>query len=316
MTWLLWRQHRNQTLLAALALSTFVIVAAVTGVHMAATYHGALRTCAATRSCDSVGDGLFDGDGAIIDLVNLTVVVPVLIGLFWGAPLLAREIEDGTHRFVWTQSVTRRHWLVAKTIALLSAATLVGAGLAVSVTWWSRTLDLTQHNRFARFDIQGIVPVGYALFGAALGLAAGMVVRRVLPALAATLAVLVAVRFVVANFVRPHFQAPVTRLVSLTAAKTGIAGSSWTLHSHLVTPGGKSASNGNLLSVIPDACRPLLGTSRAQIFSCLDAQGFREKVVYQPANRFWTFQFIEAGLFVVLAAALVALTFALLHRDA
>ncbi len=316
MTWLIWRQHRYQVALASIALAAFAIVVAVTGVHMAATYHGALHSCAATASCDSVGDGLFNGDGAVIDLVNFTVVVPVLLGLFWGAPLLAREFEEGTHKFVWTQSVTRRAWLSAKVAALLGAAALAGTVLALSVTWWSRTLDLAQHNRFARFDIQGIVPVGYALFGAALGLTAGALLRRTLPALAATLALMVGLRLAVATYLRPHYLSAIAKTVSLTAAKTGIGGSSWTLHSHIVSPSGANASNGDLVAVIPGACRSLLGTSRARIFACLDSQGFREKVIYQPSNRFWTFQLIETGIFVLLASVLVAVSFRLVRRDA
>ncbi len=192
MTWLIWRQHRNQVALAGIALGALAIVLAITGVHMASTYHSALRSCGATGSCDSVGDGLFNGDGAVIDLVNFTVVVPLILGLFWGAPVVAREIEEGTHMLIWTQSVTRRHWLAGKTVALLCATASIGGVLAVAVTWWSRTLDLSQHNRFNKFDVQGIVPVAYAIFGAALGLAAGAVIRRTLPALAATLGIMVA----------------------------------------------------------------------------------------------------------------------------
>ena len=156
----------------------------------------------------SVGDGLFNGDGAIIDLVNFTVVIPLLIGQFWGAPLLAREIEEGTHKLVWTQSVTRRRWLASNTSALLGAAMAVGGVLAVAVTWWSRTFDLSQQDRFTKFDIQGFVPIAYAICGAALGLAAGIVIRRTLPALAATLAIMVGLRIVVASYLRPHYHAP------------------------------------------------------------------------------------------------------------
>ncbi len=316
MTWVLWRQHRSQAALATAALTALVIVLAVTGVHMAATYHSALRSCAATASCDDVGHGLFDGDGAIIDLVNLTVVVPLLIGMFWAAPLVAREIEEGTHQLVWTQSITRRRWLGAKTVALLAATTVVGAVLAVSVTWWSRTMDLSQHNRFARFDIQGIVPIAYALFGAALGLAAGVLIRRSLPALAATLGVMVSLRLVIATYLRPHFMKPLTTLVSLTATSTGLDQSSWTLHSHFVNSAGAVVSSAGDLSAVPDTCRQFIGTTRAQMFSCLGAQGWREKIVYQPANRFWTFQGIESVLFLTLAAALVVTSFVLIRRDA
>jgi len=318
MTWLLWRQHRSRVYFALGALAVLVVVLAVTGVHMANSYHAALRSCVATNTCDSVGDGLFSGDGAIIDIVNLTAIVPALIGLFWGAPLLAREIEEGTHKLVWTQSVTRRHWLAGKTIALLGATTVVAAIVALSVTWWSRTFDLIDHDRFTggHFDVQGIVPIAYALFAASLGLAAGALLRRTLPALAVTIGVFVTLRIAVATYLRPHFEHAVVKLLPLTAADNGIGGSSWILHSNMVQPNGRALPSGNLLGVIPAACHPGDKPGKANIFSCLAAHGFRQRVVYQPASRFWTFQSIEAGLFLVLAVALIATAFALVSRDA
>lgn len=316
MAWLIWRQHRNQAALAALALGALGILLAITGVHMAATYHSALRSCAATGTCGSVGDSLFNGDGAIIDLVNFTVVVPLLIGLFWGAPLVAGEIAEGTHKLVWTQSITRRHWLAAKTTALLGAALLVGGMLTVAVTWWSRTLDLSQQDRFSKFDVQGLVPIAYALFAAALGLTAGVLIRRTLPALVATLGIMVSLRLIVADYLRPHFMAPLTRLVSLGSTSTGLSGSNWILHSHIVNTAGVTIPNDAIVSALPVPCRQYIGTTRGQVFSCLANQGWREKIVYHPANRFWIFQGIESGIFVVLAVALVTTAFIVIRRDA
>jgi hypothetical protein len=315
MTWLIWRQHRNQAALATIALAAIAIILAITGVHMAGTYHSALRSCAATGSCDSVGDGLFNGDGAVIDLVNFTVVVPLLIGLFWGAPLLAREIEEGTHTLIWTQSITRRHWLTSKTIALVGAATVAAGVLAAAVTWWSRTIDLAQQNRFARFDIQGFVPIAYAIFAAALGLTAGIVIRRTLPALATTLAIVVGLRMAIANYLRPHFMTPLTKAVSVSAA-SGLSGSIWTLHSHIANAAGATVPTDAIASALPAQCRQYLGTTRAQVFSCLANQGWQTKITYQPANRFWTFQAIESAIFVALAAALIATAFIVIRRDA
>jgi hypothetical protein len=316
MTWLIWRQHRNQAAVAGIALGALAVILAITGVHMASTYHAALRTCGPTGTCDSVGDGLFNGDGAIIDLVNFTVVVPLILGLFWGAPLLAREIEEGTHKLIWTQSVTRRRWLASKTVVLLCATALIGGVLALAVTWWSRTLDLSQHNRFDKFDVQGIVPVAYAIFGAALGLAAGIVIRRTLSALAATLAIMVGLRIVIANYLRPHYMTPMTKLTSIAASNTGLSGSNLALHSQMVTGTGANISNNDLLSALPGACSRYLGTTRAQVFSCLGSQGWQEKIIYQPANRFWAFQVIESGIFLTLAAALVVIAFRCIRRDA
>ncbi len=319
MTWLVWRQHRTDALFALGALAVFVLVAALTGVHMAGTYHAALHSCAATGSCDSVGDHLFSGDGAIIDLINLTVIVPVLIGVFWGAPLLAREVEQGTHKLIWTQTVTRRRWLAGNVVAILAAATFIGVALTVTVTWWSRTFDLIGHNRFqpGHFDVQGIVPVAYALFGATLGLAAGALLRRTLAALAATVGVMVALRVIVVNYVRPHYVTAVTKLVSLTAASSGVDGSSWPLHTHIVDSKGINVTdNGNLVAAMPNACRRLIGPGRVGVESCLDRYGYRMQIMYQPANRFWTFQVIESGIFVALAVVLVGAAFVLVQRDA
>jgi len=123
MNYLIWRLHRNQAFFAGAVLALMTILLLVTGITMAHDYHVFLANCAATRSCGDTGQ-LFSGDGAIIDMVNLTVVVPLLFGLFWGAPLLAKEFEDGTHNLVWTQGVTRGQWLRGKMLWALVAAWL------------------------------------------------------------------------------------------------------------------------------------------------------------------------------------------------
>ena len=109
--------------------------------------------------------------------------------MFWGAPLVARELESGTYRLAWTQSVTRRRWLTIK-VALVGVAALAVAGLASwLVSWWFAPLDAINMNRFdpSVFGARGIVAIGYAGFAFALGVAAGALTRRTLPAMAATL---------------------------------------------------------------------------------------------------------------------------------
>ena len=316
MNWVIWRQHRNQAFVALVAVIGPVAILAATGVHMAATYHSALRTCAATGGCDSVADGLFNGDGAIIDLVNATTIVPLLIGMFWGAPLLAREFEFGTQRFMWTQSVTRRRWLASKTIALMGAAIMVSGVTAAAVTWWSRTFDLSVHNRFDKFDIQGFVPVAYAVFAAALGLAAGIVIRRTLPAIVTALVGFSGLRLVVAIYVRPHFMTAVSDRLAVTASGTGLNGSNWVLSNHYNDAAGRPVSNDGILSAMPASCRQFIGTTRAQILSCVGDHGWYRTLTYQPADRFWTFQCIEAAIFVTLALALIVVAVAAVRNDA
>ena len=131
--------------------------------------------------------------------VRVLLVVPALIGTFWGAPLIARELETGTFRLAWTQSVSRSRWLVTK-VALVGAASLILTGLlSLVVTWWFGPIDAMNADRFSPlvFDVRGLVPVAYAVFGFALGVALGCALRRTVPAMAATLIVFVAARFAV-----------------------------------------------------------------------------------------------------------------------
>jgi ABC-type transport system involved in multi-copper enzyme maturation permease subunit len=234
---LVWRLHRNQAYLAVAALAALTVILVITGITMADDYRNALANCAATQSCGDLGGILFRGDGAIMDLVDFTLFVPLLFGLFWGAPLLAKEFEDGTHNLAWTQGVSRWRWMRANIGWSLLAAAVWGAALAALVSWW-RYPENALSSRFNAFDVQGIVPVAYALFAVALGIAVGSVIRRVLPSLAVTLAIFVAIRVAIGVYLRPHYMAPVTKVFPLLGNDTGPSGS-WVLSQGLVSPTGK-----------------------------------------------------------------------------
>ncbi len=111
--------------------------------------------------------------------------------MFWGAPLIARELETGTYRLAWTQGVTRARWLITR-LAVVGGASMVAAGLmSWLLTWWSSPIDTLNASRFGTtvFDSAYIAPIGYAAFGFALGVLAGVLWRRTVPAMATTLAV-------------------------------------------------------------------------------------------------------------------------------
>ena len=325
MTWLVWRQHRNQAYFAAAALAALAVLLLITGPQMASQYHSALASCAATKTCGNLAGTLSLGDAPLRVLVTLTLAVPALLGLFWGSPLVARELETGTSQFAWMQSVTRRHWLTVKTGWILLAAAAWGGAVSALVTWWSGPENALNQQSFnpGQFDIQGIVPVGYALFAVALGIAAGTLARRALPALAITLGVFAALRMVIANYVRPHYMTAITTTFSPTRPVSTPDGSLW-LAQGTVGPNGQALQNawpglpidGKSVSLtnIPAACRALLGQGPLRTISCMSAHGYRGYVTYQPANRYWAFQGIETGIFVLLAAALIAVTAIVLHR--
>src|ERR1700722_11063007 len=304
MNHLVWRLHRNQAYLAVAALVALTVVLVITGITMADDYRNALADCAATQGCGNLGNVLFRGDGAIMDLVDFTLVVPLLFGLFWGAPLLAKEFEDGTHNLAWTQGVSRWRWIRANIGWSLLAAAVWGAALAALVSWW-RYPENALGSRFDAFDVQGIVPVASSLFAVALGIAVGSVIRRVLPSLAVTLAIFVALRVAIGVYLRPHYMAPVTKVFPLLGRDAG-PGGAWTLSQGLVSPNWNSLGQGIDFSQFPAACQtaPPPG-DKGLLGQCLASRGFHQVLTYQPASRFWAFQGIEAAIFVVLAAALV-----------
>lgn len=316
MNYLVWRQHRRQFLFALAALAALAVVLVPTGVHLASAYHVALQSCRSTGTCGDIGNDLFRNYGILFDIVGLTAVIPALFGLFWGAPLIASEIEAGTHQLVWTQTVTRRRWLAVKAGWLLCAAALWGAAVTTLVTWWSGPVNSVNQTRFnlGHFDTEGLVPIGYSVFAVALGITIGVLLRRVLPALAVTLGVFTGLRFAVDYGLRPHYMAPLTTILPLGSQKPVATGSFWSISSSILDPAGRASGGIHLTPAnVPPACRGLFGPDSG-IVGCLGNYGWRTAYTFQPANRFWTFQAIETGIYLALAALVLLVAFRLVTR--
>lgn len=312
MAWVTWRQHRFQLAVALGLLGCVAVAALATGLPISDAYHRqALSSCLppATRSgCDLIVrhfQAEFSGRAAV---ARYLILLPALAGLFVGAPLLARELEHATYRLAWTQAVTRRRWLLSKT-GLIGLATALGA-LALSglVMWWRQPFDSVS-GRLAPsgFEIEGIVVPAYAVFALVLGVLAGAVLRRTVPAMTVTLVGFFAIRFAVARFLRPHYLAALHQKAAGLDPRAHAR--DWVLSNSLVDSVGRHISTG----------REDLAIVHAQ-HAGLDAQeyllslGWRRALTYQPADRFWTFQAIEMGIFAVLGALAVAAAVALLRR--
>jgi hypothetical protein len=143
---------------------------------------------------------------------TLVTAVPGLIGIFCGAPLMAREFETGTFRLAWTQGISRTRWLAVK-LGVVGALSIIVAGLlSLIVTWWSGPFDQANQIRITPsvFHESGVVPVGYAAFAFALGATAGLLIRRTPPAMAVTVVIFAAVQFAVPLWVRPHLRQELT----------------------------------------------------------------------------------------------------------
>ena len=136
MIYVIWRLHRTHVLAATTGLAALVAVLVVTGISMANTYDTATASCAASHSCSDLPSLLFQNDSLIIDVVSGTMILPAVLGVLWGAPLVAGELEAGTHDLVWTQSITRRRWMATNIAWAIVVAIVWGAVLTLLVSWW------------------------------------------------------------------------------------------------------------------------------------------------------------------------------------
>jgi len=210
-TWLAWRQLRSQAVIAGVLLCVLVVLLALTGPHLLHYADTVVKSCASHHNCVAATANF----RALAHLASaysvLVIVVPVLFGVFWGAPLVARELEAGTFRLAWTQSVTRVRWIATRLAMATLLAAAITALLSVAVTWWQGPVDRLDQALFNKFDQRDLVPVAYAVFAVTLGTLIGAIVRRTVAAMAATLGCFALVRYISQQYVRPNLFAPLQR---------------------------------------------------------------------------------------------------------
>jgi hypothetical protein len=329
MIWLTWRQHRKQALSAVLGLAALAAFLVPTGLAMRSTFARlGLAECLKARGGSDLIPGNINSEachGAINQFNSqyetytiagvLFLVLPLLVGLFWGAPVVAREIEHGTHRLVWTQGISRRRWALTKIAMVGTAALVVGIGYGLGVAWW---LDpLMRVGRMARFsafffDMQGLVPIGYTLFAVALGIAAGTLWPKVVPAMAATLVGFLGTRIAVAWLARPRFLPPreLTYPIVHSNLEPNTTLGNWVISYGIKDPSGKLIAPNSEIVCPPNATGPGANCG-SNLGVAADSYNWQ---LYQPGDRYWLFQWIELGLFVVLAAGLLYLALRRIRR--
>jgi hypothetical protein len=294
MTWLAWRQFRAQAAVAAAVTMAVIAVLLATRGHIART--------AGTAD-------LSTGYQSLRLLGTFLIGVPALIGAFWGAPLLARELETGTHRLAWTQSVTRGRWLAVKLGVVGLVGVLATAAFSLVFTWWSLPFDrLGNRVGTANFGQRGIAPIAYALFALLLGTLLGAVTRRTLPAMAGTLVGFFVARFGVQLLVRPHLMASVTVNRPMAFGPSPSAGG-WALSSHTVDAAGHRVSGAAVERALVEGCRLTRDSTTADYAACAKRLGLHDLQRIQPGGHFWALQAWEAALFLALAAVLAGLCF-------
>jgi ABC-type transport system involved in multi-copper enzyme maturation permease subunit len=315
MTWVVWRQHSNQLLFGVVALAVLGAFFLLTGlpIHdqyetsgvadclpqamehelvpdlVAASIIGNTDTldpdAVAANLCAQRANEFYNPYQWVIFTGLLLLVLPMLVGMFWGAPLVARELEHGTHLLVWTQGVTRRRWAVSK-IALVTLGVLaLTAIFTAMLAWWITPVVLASGQRFAYvfFDVQGYLVIGYTLFALALGVYAGTVTRRTPSAMAATLVGFLGLRLIMMIGVRPRMLPTQERLLQSVSQSEAASG---------VVPMSPNLLHGDWV------------LDRVE-----QIPGVRTTETFHPASQFWTMQGIETIVFLIAGAILIWLAF-------
>ena len=346
MTWLTWRQFRAQAVTAIAALAAFAVLLAATGPHLASLYGASGITGCHGGSCGQLASNFLSKVAATsidpaVYLLGIAgiVLAPAVIGIFWGAPLIARELETGTFRLAWTQSITRARWLAVKLALTGLAAMAVTEALSLIQAWWAAPIGqaarLATDSNFPLgmspfslldFDAHGITPLGYAAFAFTLGVTAGVLLRRAVPAMAITLAIFAAAQIAMPLSIRPHLFRPdhtTAAISSFTQLPTRIGPNgtfafavdylpsqpgAWILSSGAVNAAGQPVSTS------PAACKREALSGGPAWTPCLTSHGIRIAVTYQPASRYWAIQGAETTIYLALALALAGYCFWRLGR--
>jgi hypothetical protein len=346
-TWLAWRQFRTQAIGAAAFVAVLAAIFLTTGPQLARLYGtSGMASCGATNDCARLASRFFsevklDSANSILFFAGVAVLIllPAVVGAFWGAPLLTRELESGSFKLTWNQGVTRTRWLLVK-LSLIGLATIATAGLlSLIFTWWVSPIDkaggfpdnLSQWSKLSplMFADRGIAPVGWAGFAFAVGVTAGVLLRRTLPAMAITLAVVVAMQILWPGVVRSHLIAPQRAVATVTAKAVGDAlmthggemlmltsgpglpaglSGAWIVANKTITPAGA-------VFVLPagTVCQSSsLGAQKCD--NWIAGQHLRQVVSYLPASTFWPLQWYETTILLVLAAGLGGLCIWRLRR--
>ncbi len=303
---LAWRQLRvpAASTAALLTLLAGFLVLTEHSMNSYARSSGLAACLAAHGACGPAISAFVNRYSILLGLFALLNVVPMLAGLFWGAPLIAREIEQGTHRLAWTQSVSRRRWLTVKVGMFVLAAIAAAGILTVLFTWWSHPfarISQTSGFSFSRispdvYDFSGTILAAYTLYAFALGMAAGAVIRRTVPAMAVSIVGFAALR-VPMESIRGHLLPPLTAVYPQQGTNPTAGRGDWVLSSTLIDKNGHP---------LPVTCTGRGGNPLGPVRCGVSGHAAGVRVVYQPLSRFWALQGIETGIVIAVIVLLLA----------
>jgi hypothetical protein len=337
MTWITWRQHRAALTGFALLFGGFAVLMLYAGVRVHDAYHTLVQHgCSVASPVGPCGQASALFLGQPFDLypngVALALhVSPVLIGMFLGAPLLAREYEAGTLRFAWTQGTGRTRWLLAQLTLLAVPVAAVSCGLAALASWSSRPFEALGYAtrwQAGQFDTTMITAVGWALAGFALGALLGAVIKRTVAAMAvsaAAVTALAAAAYAKLDYLLLSVHPRTVADPSIVPANVGqgalksyaqqsypVPRDSWLVRGWFAGPTGRPIGHAALSAL--NRVRFGSNPSAAQLW--LTRHHVTFLVAYQPAAHYWPFQAAAGGILLLAAAALAAATLLLIRRRA
>ena len=214
MTWLAWRQHRLEM---AAALAIVVALAAYlvpTGLSYFALFEDSgLKACldSGATECTDLRWSFINRYGSANNVVGWFNFVPAVVGLLMAVPIV-NEFERRTYRLAWTQSVTRTRWISARVGAAMLGVAVFAAAFTLLLTWWHQPFDraLPLHGKDfgPGFNFTGLMPFAYTLWALSLGLAAGVLSRRIIATVPATRVGVMVTRLPVEMLLRPGYEGP------------------------------------------------------------------------------------------------------------
>jgi ABC-2 family transporter protein len=323
LAWVGWRQHRLALGGVILLLGVVCAWMLISGLQMrsALSSFGLTDCTPLTATSCTAQEAVYVSDyySGASTVAAVLQVVPILIGVLAGAPIVARELETGTFRLSWTQGCGRTRWLIARLVPLAVVLTVAAAGVSVLFSWYYQPMfQLGQGSPLSPelFGLRGVAFAGWTLLAFVLSVAAGALLRKTVPAIVAAIAAWTGLLLLTVYVLRGHYEAPLTGtgLINSTAG-TG-QGAPWLLTQWWTAPGGAPASQGEI-SALSTQLRQAGGLPTPQaVQQWFAEQGYLKYFTYQPADRFWHFQLIEGGWLLALCLLLGAAAVWLVRRRA
>jgi phosphotransferase system glucose/maltose/N-acetylglucosamine-specific IIC component len=299
MTWVGLRLQRTEGLIALAVLGLIAALLIPTGISMAnAFHHDGLSACLGTNPSYACNNALNDFQSKFQSLFTLTgwlTLIPGLIGVLLAAPFIL-ELETGTYRLAWTQSITRRRWIAVKLTVPIVSALLIGGALILLMTWWrSPFVQLNGRLDTGTYDSEGTVILGYVLFALALALAVGVILRRAVVAIIVAFIGYFIARIFVDAWLRQRLVTPLSATWKASQAQPADLNHAWVLKMTGSGPGIVRTGGGGLF-----------GGAHAQAAASKLVGKITMHAVYQPPSHFWPLQLTETGLFAGVALVLIA----------